>query len=81
MTKHSGLNHVLLVATLVSSTIGLTSTVGVLGVFASAPDEIQAPRVILTDSSPREQDDPLQAPRAESGRDVGGADASSVAEF
>ena len=81
MTKHNRLNHVLLVATLVSSTIGLASTVGVLGAFAATPAEMQAPRVILTDSSPREQDDPLQAPRAERGRDVGGAVASSVAEF
>jgi hypothetical protein len=70
MTKHNGLNHVLLVATLMSSTIGLTSTVGVLGAFGVTPDEMQAPRAILTDSSSREQDDPLQAPRAERGPDA-----------
>ena len=81
MTKHNGLNHVLLVAALVTSTIGMASTVGVPGAFAVTPEEMQAPRAILTDSSSREQDDPLQAPRAERGRDVAGAVASSVAEF
>ena len=81
MTKHNGLNHVLLVAALVSSAIGLTSTVGVPGAFAVTPDEMQAPRSILTDSTSREQDDPLQAPRAERGRDGGGAVVSSMAEF
>ncbi len=67
MTKHSGANKVLLIATLVTFTLGLTSTVDVLGAFASAHDDFQAPRVIHSDSSLRDND-PLQAPRAEVGR-------------
>ena len=42
----------------------------VVGAFAEGVTEIQAPRVILPDSSIREKDDPLQAPRAEVGRGV-----------
>ena len=66
MTKHSGLNKMLLVTTLASFTLGLASTVGVPGVFGGANEEFQAPRVVHPNSSFHEND-PIQAPR---GRDV-----------
>jgi hypothetical protein len=60
MTKHNA-NKVLLVATLLISMLGLTSTFGVSGAFAGDIDTIQSPRAISPDSSPLDND-PLQAP-------------------
>jgi hypothetical protein len=60
MTKHNA-NKVLLVATLLISTLGLTSAFGVPGVLAEEMDTIQAPRTGGPDSSPFDNS-PLQAP-------------------
>jgi hypothetical protein len=60
MTKHNA-NKVLLVATLLISTLGLTSTFGVPGALAEEIDTIQSPRAIELDSSPVDNG-PLQAP-------------------
>lgn len=62
MAKHNGLQMMLLGATLVAFTLGLTSAVGVPAVVAAPYDDLQAPRAIHLDSEAR-NNDPLQAPR------------------
>ena len=62
MTKHNGLKKMLLGATLVAFTLGLTSALGAPAAGAGPYDDFQAPRSIHLGSEAREND-PLQAPR------------------
>jgi len=62
MTKHNGLKKMLLGATLVAFTLGLTSAVGVPAAVAGPYDDFQAPRSIHLVSVAHDND-PLQAPR------------------
>jgi hypothetical protein len=85
MEKHSGLNKMLLATTLVGFTLGLTSTVGVLGAFAGAKDEFQAPRGVHLNTSFGESDPPqaprgqdMQSPRGGVGGGVSAAAASTA---
>ncbi len=64
MEKHSGLNQILFATRLVGFTLILTFTVGVLGAFADATDDFQAPRGFHLSVSFHESD-PLQAPRGQ----------------
>ena len=74
MTKHGDPYRVPFGATFVGLTLGLASMSGALGAFAAERDDIQAPRVIRSDSTarlgtllqaPRGQD--AQAPRVDVG--------------
>ena len=62
MTKHNGLKKMLLGATLVAFTLGLTFAVGVPAAVAGPYDDFQAPRSIHLGLEARDND-PLQAPR------------------
>jgi hypothetical protein len=82
MEKRSGLNRMLLATTLVGFTLGLTSSVGVLGAFAEARDEFQAPRGFHLNTS-FDEGDPPQAPRGQDMQSprsgVGGSGISAAA--
>ena len=64
MRKRSGPNKRLLPAIFASFALGLTSIAGVLGALAGEKDDLQAPRGIRYDSSPR-LNDSMHAPRGE----------------
>ena len=64
MTKRNGPNKVLVVATVLGFSLGLTASAGVVGAFAEEKGDLQAPRVVRSDSSPG-LNDPVQAPRGQ----------------